>query len=69
MKLSDAISIAIRTCIESTLEQCGGNVKAAAKVLGVHRSQIYKLANKHALTVRKPRSLVLVPELANWRRP
>lgn len=70
MKLNDAISIAIRVCIESAVEQSGGNVKRAALLIGVHRTHLYKLASVHGARLpKRPRAIAAVPELAQWSRP
>jgi DNA-binding NtrC family response regulator len=69
MKLTAAISLATRICIESALEQSGGNVKEAAQIIGVHRTHLYDLAAKHGVSMaRRRRSILVVPELAQWKR-
>jgi DNA-binding NtrC family response regulator len=68
MKLNDAISVAVRVCMQAALEQTNGNVRAAAVVVGVHRTAFYKLAAKHGLELRAKRTIAM-PELRLWRQP
>lgn len=68
MKLSQAVSFAVHICMTAALDETRGNVKQAAVIVGVNRTQFYKIAARHGVTLRKPRVNGAAPELANWRR-
>lgn len=69
MKLTDAISVAVRICMKAALDETNGNVTEAAVRIGVDRTHFYALAKKHAVPMAKRRRPVsAVQELANWRR-
>lgn len=38
-----------RAAIEAALQRCGANVSAAARELGLHRTQLYRLMKRHGL--------------------
>lgn len=69
MTLSDAIHRAARRCMQDALKQTNGNVQAAARILGVNRSDFYKRAVRYGVSItRKRRSVSVVQEMAMWRR-
>jgi hypothetical protein len=56
-------------CIESALEQTNGNVTEAARLLGVNRSHLYTLFERHGQRLPKTvRSTSTMTEMAGWRR-
>ena len=38
-----------KAIIEATLQQAGGNISVAAKILGIDRSTLYKKMNKYKI--------------------
>ena len=69
MKMADALSIARRVAIQSTLETTGGNVSAAARLLGINRGHLHLLIVKYGLSrTLKPYNAPTSREIANWRR-
>ena len=45
MKLRDALRAEARRCISSTIAECDGNVTRSAKLLGVNRTHLYRIAH------------------------